>query len=122
MWRLFGFGKQDAEKDKPRTSKDDLEARVESLESRQRRLADTLAELEDGITRRLDKYRKRMEREDAAGAPELGPEETRGVARPLAPRPASIWPGESWPPKARVLPFDALAVRRGKGTFPGGGR
>jgi len=112
MWRLFGFGKQDAEKDKPRTSKDDLEARVESLESRQRRLADTLAELEDGITRRLDKYRKRIEREDAAGAPELGPEETRGVARPPGPRGAL----------ARVLPFDALAVRRGKGTFPGGGR
>lgn len=45
--------------------------RVEGLETSVRRLRDDLTELEDTLARRLDKYRKRMEREpEPAAAPE----------------------------------------------------
>jgi hypothetical protein len=90
--------------DQPRTS---LELRVEALEARVRRVVDDQAELEDGIARRLDKYRKRVEREDPGTAAE---------APAQAPSPRTV------PNGARVLPFDPLAVRRGPGRFPGGSR
>jgi hypothetical protein len=82
---------------------------VEALEARQRRLTDDLAELEDGIARKLDKYRKRVERDDAASA-----DTGAGTAVPL-PRPVNDG-------VRRVVPFDPLAIRRGGRTFPGGGR
>jgi hypothetical protein len=86
--------------DRPSTG---LELRIEALEARVRRIVDDQAELEDGIARRLDKYRKRVEREEASP-----------VEAP-APKP-------TLPNGTRVLPFDPLAVRRGSRTFPGGSR
>lgn len=105
-WFRAGRKQRNEAPDSPRTAPDDLAARVEALEARQRRLADDLAELDDTIARKLDKYRKRVEREEAA-TPDT-------EAKPLR----SVPNGEA----RRVLPFDPLAIRRGPRGFPGGGR
>jgi hypothetical protein len=113
MWRLFGSRKQATAQDQPRTRPDELEGRIEALEARVRRLVDDQAELEDGIARRLDKWRKRVERDTPPDEVPKDVDHATGgpsrSSRPLA-------------PLGRVLSFDALSVRRGRGTFPGGGR
>lgn len=103
------WSKPEAE-DRPGTALGPLVERLESLERRMSALADDVAESQDTIVRRLDKYRKRVEREDA-------PEGTE----PLPPAPV---------PSGRLVRphpvvdgvVDVLAIRRGRPSFPGGGR
>ena len=69
-------------------SKDDLATalrplvdRVEAVERAHRRLEDEWAEAQDTLKARLDKYRKRLEREpEPESAPELAPE-SHGMRR-----------------------------------------
>lgn len=107
LFGLFRARKQDKASDTGGTQLSPLVDRIEALERKVARLADDHAELEDGIVRRLDKYRKRMEREN-----ESAPQESAPPQRSLP----------TLAPPARVLSFDPLAVRRGGKTFPGGSR
>jgi len=105
----FRVRKQDKTADKGGTPATELELRMEALEVRVRRLTDLQAELEDGIARRLDKYRKRIERDEA--------EPQGATVAPVERRPLAL-------SQPRLVSLDELAVRRGNGprTFPGGGK
>jgi hypothetical protein len=82
-----------------------LVERIEALERRLAALQEDFAEAQDTISRKLDKYRKRLEREDPPPDPPAAPAQ---ALRALNGGP--------------TRGFDELAIRRGARAFPGGGR